>query len=115
MAIATNAQKETLAAAYAGAATYASLHNGAPGTTGANEISGGSPAYARKEITWTAGASDGVYTSNTLNFDVPAGTDLTDIGLWDAVSGGNFKDSVAISVTYASQGVYAVVLTYTQS
>jgi len=28
-----------------------SLHSGDPGSTGANEISGGSPAYARKTVT----------------------------------------------------------------
>lgn len=37
--------------------THVSLHSGFPGTGGANEISGGSPAYARGAITFGAAAA----------------------------------------------------------
>lgn len=115
MTIATNTQKETLAAAYAAAGDYASLHTADPGSTGTAELTGGTPAYARMPITWNAGSSDGVYTSNPIDWDVPAGTDLTHVGLWTAVTAGTYLDKVAISATYASQGVYRAVLVYTQS
>lgn len=48
-----------------------------PGTgTNANsgEATGGSPAYARQAVTWGAAASRLKQNTNTLTFDVPAGT-----------------------------------------
>ena len=37
---------------------YASLHTASPGESGTSEVTGGSPAYARKAITMAAAASD---------------------------------------------------------
>jgi hypothetical protein len=48
-------------AAVTAVAGYLSLHTADPGTTGANEVSGGS--YARQAITWNA-ASGGEQTSS---------------------------------------------------
>lgn len=115
MAIATNQQKENLAVAYGNAATYVSLHTADPGTTGTSEVTGGSPAYARKAASWTAGTVDGVVTV-TVTFDVPSGTTVTYVGLWNAASAGSFLDKAAVtSQAFASQGTYQVTLTYTQS
>lgn len=115
MAIATNAQKESTAAGYVATATHATLHTADPGTTGASEVTGGSPAYAIKAITWTAGAVDGVYTSDPIDFDVPAGTTLTHAGVWNGSGRTDFRDKCAISATFSAQGVYRLTLTYTQS
>lgn len=38
------------------------------------EATGGSPAYARQAVTWGAAASGQKSNTNTLTFDVPAGT-----------------------------------------
>lgn len=60
-----------------------------PGTgTNANagEATGGSPAYARIGVTWGAAAAGQKSNTNTLTFDVPAGT-YGFFTLWDAVSG----------------------------
>jgi hypothetical protein len=112
MAIATNVQKETLAQAYAGAATHASLHTTAPGTTGAGELV--AAGYARQPITWTAGASDGIVTC-TVTFTVAADTNITHVGLWTALTGGTFLDSVTSAVSFVTDGQYVVTLTFTQS
>jgi hypothetical protein len=115
LTIATNQQKENLAVAYGTAAAYASLHSADPGTTGTSEISGGSPAYARKALTWTAGSVDGVVTA-TATFDIPAGTGTTHAGLWPTSTGGTFLDKVAaVYSSQASQGQMTVNFTYTQS
>jgi hypothetical protein len=69
--------------------SHISLHNGDPSTTGANEITGGSPAYARKAVTWNTAAS-GLRTNNgALVFDVPA-TTVLHVGLWSAITAGTF-------------------------
>jgi hypothetical protein len=86
---------------------YLSLHTADPSTTGANEVSGGSPAYARKATTWNA-SSGGSKTAATLpTFDVPAGTTVAYVGYWSAVTGGTFRGSALVtSETYAGQGTY---------
>lgn len=70
------------------AVTHASLHSGFPGNTGANEISGGSPAYARKAITKNSAASRQLtFTANPV-FDVPASTTVSWAGFWTASTSG---------------------------
>lgn len=112
----TNATKETAALAVTGAGAYISQHTADPGTTGANEATGGSPAYARQLTTWTGGASDGVVTGSQVTIDLPAGT-YTHFGVWSAASGGTFLGGGAnsASTTLASQGQIKVTPTYTQS
>lgn len=115
MAIAVNATKEALATAYTGIGAYISLHTSDPGTTGTGEATGGSPAYARKLTTWTAGGSDGVSTGSQVTFDAPAGT-YTYVGIWTASSGGTFVDKCAIASTVLSgQGQILVTPTITIS
>lgn len=58
-----------------------SLHT-AYSASGANEVAGGSPAYARKAITMAAAASRARASSSSPVLDVPAGTTVRFIGLW---------------------------------
>lgn len=58
-----------------------SLHT-AYSATGANEVTGGSPAYAKKAITMAAAASRARANSSSPVFDVPAATTVRFIGLW---------------------------------
>lgn len=55
--------------------SWVGLCTGPPGATSTvlNECSGGSPAYARVETTWTAGAN-GTATGSQITFNLPAGT-----------------------------------------
>lgn len=79
--------REAMAAAIT-QATHVSLHTGDPAGTGANEVTGGSPAYARVAITaWTAGTVDGVYVATLAGpFDVPPDTDIVWAGLWNGTT-----------------------------
>ena len=54
---------------------FLSVHTGDPSTTGANEATGGSPAYIRKAVVWAA-ASAGQRLTGTgaVTWDLPAGT-----------------------------------------
>lgn len=54
--------------------TLASLHIGFPGTTGANEVTGGAPAYAQKAITINAASGGQRLLNAGVTFDVPACT-----------------------------------------
>lgn len=66
----------------------ASLHS-TYSTDGSGEISGGTPAYARKPITMAAAAGGVRTSSSSPTFDVPAGATVAWIGLW--TSGGAFR------------------------
>src|SRR5512146_276124 len=70
-------------------ALYGSLHT-AYSASGANEVSGGSPAYARQALTWAAAASNSKALSGTYSFNVPASTTVYFVGFWDALTAGNF-------------------------
>lgn len=59
----------------------ASLHTAFPGLTGANEVSGGTPAYARKAVTFGAAAGGSRALSAAVTFDVPA-TTVRWFGFW---------------------------------
>lgn len=74
-------------------ATHGSLHT-AYSSTGANEVTGGSPAYTREAATWAAASSRSKATSASMVFDVPAGTTVRWVGFWDAVTTGNFLGMV---------------------
>ena len=57
--------------------THASLHDGIPSDAGSNEITGGTPAYARKAVDFDA-ASGGTMAKDATDpvFDMPP-MDLT--------------------------------------
>lgn len=109
----TVAGRNDTAAAFATGSTHMSLHTADPGATGANEVNGGTPAYARKASTWAAAANGAVSISAALAFDVPSGVTVTHIGLWSAVTGGVFKGGTSLGVpeTFTAQGQYVVTAT----
>ena len=81
---------------------WGALHNGSPGETGANELSGGS--YARQAIAF--GAASGGTAANTAQEEwnltgVTASTVLF-LGFFDAVTTGNFLWSIPIGGTSAT-------------
>lgn len=95
---------------------WLSLHTADPGTTGASELTGGSPAYARKQTTWGA-ASAGVKTGSAQTIDIPGARTIGWFGVWTASTGGTFitsgplrdaGNSANITETYTEQGQYAL-------
>lgn len=71
--------------------THAGLHSGFPGDSGSNELSGGTPAYARKSITFGSASAGSKATTGTAVFDVAAGSTVRWIGFWSAVTAGNCR------------------------
>ena len=99
-------------ATVATASTYISLHTADPTTTGASEATGGSPAYARKLVTWNAATfSAGIETVTSAvsaTFDVPAGT-YAFFGIWDAATAGNYlMGGTCTSQVFSAQGQYQI-------
>lgn len=114
MAIATAAMKNILSDAYKAAATHGAVYTTAPGASAGTEPSGGSPAYARKALSWSA-SSNGV-TSASPVFDIPAGTTVVGVGVHSAATAGTYYDGAAVtSQPFASQGTYTATLTFTET
>jgi len=78
-------------AATSSAATHIGAHTAGVPTTG-NEVTGGSPAYARKSLTFEAVAgtelAGSLDVSNSPVIDVPAGTTVRWLGIWTASTAG---------------------------
>ena len=86
------------------ATIYVSLHTGAVGTTGANEVAGGS--YARVSVTFGSPSSGQMASTGAVTINVPASTTVTSFGFWDAVTTGNWLGGTTLtaSQTYVGAG-----------
>lgn len=89
--------------------SHFSLHTNAVGSGSGGEISGGTPAYARKSVTWGASSGGVVAITNQPVFDIPASTTVARAGLWSAASGGTYYgDGDVADEFYAAQGTYTI-------
>jgi hypothetical protein len=112
MAIQTATQRNNLENAYATNAAYGAAYTTAPGATAGTEVSGGSPAYARKALSWTGNAPK----TATVTFDIPASTTVAGVGCHTAATAGSYLDGASVtSQAFASQGTYQATFNYTQS
>jgi hypothetical protein len=91
-------------------ATRVALHTGDPGAanTAANEVTGGSPAYARKAIAWNA-ADGGSATCTNVVLDIPASTTVTWSSLWNTAGTVRYLKKAVTSEAFGVQGTYTVV------
>lgn len=118
MAIQIAATRQISADAYKNIASlgqpWVSLHTASPGTTGAGEATGGSPAYARKQTTWTSGTT-GTLTGTSVTIDVKGEpTTYTHAAIWTAQTGGTLIDWVKITdTTLGAQGQIVVTPSFT--
>jgi hypothetical protein len=83
---------------------YVSLHTADPGTTGANEISGG--AYARQgPVAFTNAGNEPTVASNSAILTYPAATapwgTIGYFGIWTAATAGTFQGSGALTASKA--------------
>ena len=103
-----NPAKNAMLDHLAGLAVFASLHSADPGSGGANELSGGSPVYARKAITWNAASAGNLDNDANPVFDVPAGSTVAFFGLWSA-DGLTFYGSGSLTAEdFVGQGTYTL-------
>lgn len=100
MALSQASTREALAVAFTELGDWVAIFT----TGGVVEATGGSPAYARKQTTWSAGAVDGTVAGSQVEIDLPAGT-YTHVGVFSAATGGTLIEKVAItSTTLGAQG-----------
>lgn len=88
MAFGTDVANDILDLYFNTNAAYVSLHTGDPGTTGADEVTGGT--YARQEYVVDAAASKLVSNTGVITFEGMPECSVTHVGWWTASSGGDF-------------------------
>lgn len=98
-----DATKNSLLTSLAALISHVSAHSSFPGTTGANELTGGS--YARKAITFSAPAAGSMDITAAQLIDVPAGATVAWFGGWSALTAGSFR-GYAPNLPASNQGVY---------
>lgn len=106
--MATDELREEMATAIE-QATHMSLHIADPGDDGGDEVTGGTPAYARVAITaWNPGTTPGVMVATLAGpFNVPPSTDVTHAGLWN---GSVFLDSALCYASTIGQEVVTILM-----
>jgi len=87
-----------------------SIHSADPGVNGtANEITGGSPAYARKNSTFSPSASGNLTNNAAMVFDIPGGATAAFAGFWNTAGSVYYGSQALSSVeSFGAQGTYTV-------
>lgn len=112
-----NTSKDVAANAVVAQGPWIACFTGSPGQTTANEVSGGSPAYARKSTTWTnATGGTGLATGSVVEFDIPPGTSVTYVGYCTGATGANCYEWVdSADISFTPQGKLRVTPKYQAS
>ena len=77
---------------------------------GASEITGGSPAYARKAVTWAAAGSGAIRPNADLTFDIPASATVDGWrGFTASTAGTNYGGASLTAEAFAGQGQYKLL------
>ncbi|MFE3754543.1 hypothetical protein ACFXO9_09575 [Nocardia tengchongensis] len=121
MSIIVPKTQQILAQAYANinapTGMFLAIHNADPGQSGTPSTEAPSTnGYARKPVTWNpVPAGSGTATAQQVNMTVPAGA-WTYAALWDAATGGNMIDRVAIgNSTFQTPSTLLVTPSFTIS
>lgn len=102
----STAELQAAVDAQAARLTHLSLHTGYPASL-ANELTGGSPAYARKPLSWGAANGSGVATATQVTVDVPPGVTVAAVGFCSALTAGTVRGDVNVTdEAFAAQGQY---------
>jgi hypothetical protein len=95
---------DTVLAAVQAKMGWVSLHTADP-TGGLNEVT--MAPYARQVVTWGIPSGGLMSNSAAITIPLPAGVAVYYLGLWDAVTGGNYQDGALLST---SDGIGLVLI-----
>ena len=92
------------------------LHTGDPGgaNSATNEVSGGSPAYARKAVAWNSAASGEMTPTGNVVFDVPASTTVSWVSGWNSAGSVRYFKKDVTDEAFGAQGTYTVLAASTK-
>lgn len=110
-----NRGKNVMLDAVAAQITRLALHTGDPGAadTGANEVAGGTPAYARKAVAFGAASAGSMSPSADVDLDVPAGTTVAWVSGWNTGGTQRFFKKQVPAEAFTQQGIYRILASST--
>ena len=90
-------------------------HTADPGgaNSASNEVTGGSPAYARKAIAWNAAASGAATPTANVVIDIPAGTTVAWLSFWNTAGTVRYFKKDVTDEAFGAQGTYTLLATGT--
>jgi hypothetical protein len=109
-------ENAALSGGLAASATQFGLNTADPGTTGASEVTGGTPAYARVAITWgTPSAGTMLNATSALTVNVPASTTVVYWSSWNTATisgttGYVMGGALSASQLFSTQGTFTVAI-----
>jgi len=91
-------------------ATRWAAHTADPGAadTATAEVTGGSPAYARKAVAWNAASAGAATQNGDVVLDIPAGTTVTYVSLWNTAGTVRYLKKAVTSEAFGAQGTYTI-------
>jgi hypothetical protein len=92
-------------------AVRVAAHTGDPGAanTASNEVTGGSPAYARGTIAWNAASGGAVTQNGDVVLNIPAGTTVSWLSLWNSAGTVRYLKKDVTDEAFGAQGTYTVL------
>lgn len=81
-----------------------------PGTTGANEVSGGT--NARVALAWASASGGAIANSGALSVNIPASTSVSFFSDWSLITAGVYQQGGALgtTLTFTTAGVLTVAV-----
>jgi hypothetical protein len=92
-------------------AVRVAAHTGDPGgaNSASNEVTGGSPAYARKAIAWSAASGGSAAQNGDVVIDIPAGSTVSYLSLWNTAGTVRYLKKDVTDEAFGAQGTYTVL------
>jgi hypothetical protein len=102
--------KNAMLDALGAVALRVAAHTGDPGAanTADNEITGGSPAYARKAIAWSGAAAGAAAQNGDVVVDIPASTTVSWLSLWNTAGTVRYLKKDVTDEAFGAQGTYTI-------
>jgi hypothetical protein len=84
---------------------------GDPGgaNSASNEVTGGSPAYARKAIAWSTASGGAAAQNGDVVVDIPASTTVSWLSLWNSAGTVRYLKKDVTDEAFGAQGTYTVL------
>ena len=103
--------KNVMLDALGAVAVRVAAHTGDPGAANQadNEVSGGSPAYARKAIAWSAASAGSAAQNGDVVIDIPASTTVSWLSLWNSAGTVRYLKKDVTNEAFGAQGTYTVL------
>jgi len=98
-------------AAIAALALRVAAHTGDPGgaNSASNEVTGGSPAYARKACAWNAASAGAAALTANVVIDIPAATTVSWLSFWNTAGTVRYMKKDVTDEAFAAQGTYTLL------